>query len=132
MIPAHNPIYTTLYYRNAEFKQRGHAVSDIPDVDEYYPVVNYPRAEMSKDSAQHIADDFITLTCAPDWRMRARRAVEPGDIFTLAPHVYMFVAPDEQTIPLNSELIPQTDTWHHLHIVRLGVGWEHMRKLCIL
>ena len=133
MHPAHNPAFTTLYYRSAEYRQQGLALPDLPRNDEYYPVVSYPCAEMTADDVCTIADDFITLTSGPAWRMRARRAVEPGDIFTRAPSLYMFVAPDEpQALPHNVQLLEQTQTWAHLWVVRLTVSWQHLRELCKL
>jgi hypothetical protein len=131
MIVHHNPVFTTLYYRSAEYREQGLDLADIPRVNEYYPVVSYPRREMTGDRAVVIADDFITLTCSPHWRMRARRAIEPGDLFTCAPALYMFIAPDDpRALPRTAQLIEQTQTWTHLHVIRLGVGWQHMRELC--
>lgn len=131
MILHHNPKYVTLYYRSLHYRKSGWAFPEFPRQDEYYPVVSYPRTEMTGDSAQYIADDFITLTNAPQWRMRSRRAVEPGDLFTHAPSTYMFIEPSAtHTIPANAQLVEQPQTWTHLHIVRLSVDWSHMRELC--
>jgi hypothetical protein len=129
----YNPKFTQLYYRSADWRTGTPLLCDKPRDGEYYKVLEYPLAEMTSETARGIANDFVTMSCAPAWRMCGRRTIESGDIFTHAPYTYMFILPDDlQLYTRNAQRNAQALNWPHLQIVRLEINCEHMMKLCTI
>ena len=81
--------------------------------DDYYQVFCCHKLEMRHRDLKDIAEELVARTNSPEWRMQLRRAIAPGDIFTVDNEIYTFEpglpAPDNiQTYEL--------DKWKHLAV----------------
>ena len=123
------PKHTTLYYRSQDLLYAPYPVDALrtEKLQDYYAVVTYPRGEMNTggSSPVAVAEDFVATTMSSRWHWTLRRTIGAGDVFTLHPHLYMFIRSSEAELFQDRFTIMHLPIWNHLAILQLQLKEQH-------